>query len=519
MKPIKPWQGVRLRRTSAAADPDAAPRPVTLPASWDDRAAAALAALAPDAGPAAFAPVSLPHAADGWIRPIAERAEHAGITVPLSARLHALLLARRGAASAAAWRGVVEEEPGFVLNLAAFHDPLQGLDTEALAEAAETACLAATLLAPGAIRVAISLADLAGLLAALELAYDSEPARTAAAAIAALVRAHADIASASLADQLGGIAPPRATPPLPAETAPPNSPLHRLVSAATAAQRTAAMLAGLRHTATVAVLPPGPVEALLGVETGGIAPAFSPLDDAGKLTRTARIWLTAQGLTAEDALATTLAGGTVFPVASAIAHAAMHDAIAPYVHAMPQRPEAVPRIVAPPPTAAAASKAARRELPPRRAGYTQKAAVGGHKLFMRTGEYQDGTLGEIFIGLHKEGAAFRGLMDNFAIAVSLGLQHGVPLAEFVEAFTFTRFGPAGTVEGDPAVARATSLLDYVFRTLAVNYLGRTDIPLAEDETADTVGDGARDRAPLLPLDLPAEDGPRMRRRNLRLVGT
>ena len=154
-------------------------------------------------------------------------------------------------------------------------------------------------------------------------------------------------------------------------------------------------------------------------------------------------------------------------------------------------------------------------LPARRAGYTQKATVGGHKLFLRTGEYPDGALGEICIGLHKEGNAFRGLMDNFAAAVSLGLQHGVPLERFVEAFTFTRFGPAGAVEGDPAVTRATSLIDYVFRNLAVNYLRRTDIPEPGEEDADTVGDGARDHAPLLPLELPREDT--TRRRNLRLV--
>ena len=148
----------------------------------------------------------------------------------------------------------------------------------------------------------------------------------------------------------------------------------------------------------------------------------------------------------------------------------MHDAVAPFVHAMPARPE---------PVRQPAHAARRRELPARRAGYTQKAAVGGHRLYLRTGEYDDGTLGEVFIALHKEGAAFRGLMDNFAVAVSLGLQHGVPLEAFVEAFTFTRFGPAGAVEGDPAVAHATSLLDYTFRHLAANYLGRRDIPEAE----------------------------------------
>ena len=110
------------------------------------------------------------------------------------------------------------------------------------------------------------------------------------------------------------------------------------------------------------------------------------------------------------------------------------------------------------------------------------------------------------------------ILINPVDARRLGLQHGVPLETFVEAFTFTRFGPAGAVEGDAAVGRATSLLDYTFRNLAVNYLNRTDIPEADDEEADTVGNGAAERAPLLPLDWPREDGPRPRRRTLRLVG-
>ncbi len=138
-------------------------------------------------------------------------------------------------------------------------------------------------------------------------------------------------------------------------------------------------------------------------------------------------------------------------------------------------------------------------------------------MLLRTGEYDDGSLGEIVIALSKEGAAFKGLMEAFATAVSLGLQHGVTLETFVEAFTFTRFGPAGAVEGDPAVKHATSFLDYAFRHLAANYLGRRDIPPAEFEPADTVGDGHRDQAPLLPLDLPAEASPRARRRGLRVT--
>ncbi len=124
----------------------------------------------------------------------------------------------------------------------------------------------------------------------------------------------------------------------------------------------------------------------------------------------------------------------------------------------------------------------REKLPNRRKGYTQKAVVGGHKVYLRTGEFDDGRLGEIFIDMHKEGAAFRAMMNNFAIAISLGLQYGVPLEEYVEAFTFTKFEPAGMVQGNDAIKNATSILDYVFRELAVSYLERHD--LAHIDTSD-----------------------------------
>ena len=124
----------------------------------------------------------------------------------------------------------------------------------------------------------------------------------------------------------------------------------------------------------------------------------------------------------------------------------------------------------------------REKLPNRRKGYTQKAVVGGHKVYLRTGEFDDGRLGEIFIDMHKEGAAFRAMMNNFAIAISLGLQYGVPLDEYVEAFTFTKFEPAGMVVGNDAIKNATSILDYVFRELAISYLERGD--LAHVDTSD-----------------------------------
>ncbi|MEO1677428.1 MAG: vitamin B12-dependent ribonucleotide reductase [Pseudomonadota bacterium] len=133
----------------------------------------------------------------------------------------------------------------------------------------------------------------------------------------------------------------------------------------------------------------------------------------------------------------------------------------------------------------------REKLPERRRGYTQKATVGGHKVYLRTGEYGDGSLGEIFIDMHKEGAGFRAMMNNFAIAVSIGLQYGVPLDRFVDQFTFTRFEPAGMVQGNEAIKNATSILDYIFRELAVSYLDRTDLAHVKPDgpTFDELGRG------------------------------
>ncbi|MDO8380541.1 ribonucleotide reductase [Phenylobacterium sp.] len=169
----------------------------------------------------------------------------------------------------------------------------------------------------------------------------------------------------------------------------------------------------------------------------------------------------------------------------------------------------LPKVVEPPPRAMREPEAAippppqeriveriverdrtRRKLPDRRKGYIQKAAVGGHKVYLHTGEYDDGELGEIFIDMHKEGAAFRSLMNNFAIGISIGLQYGVPLEEFVDAFVFTRFEPAGPVTGNDSVKSATSILDYIFRELGISYLGRDELANADGElNADGLGRG------------------------------
>ncbi|HEV7345087.1 MAG TPA: vitamin B12-dependent ribonucleotide reductase [Devosia sp.] len=146
----------------------------------------------------------------------------------------------------------------------------------------------------------------------------------------------------------------------------------------------------------------------------------------------------------------------------------------------------------------------REKMPDRRKGYTQKAVVGGHKVYVHTGEYADGRLGEIFIDMHKEGAAFRAMMNNFAIAISIGLQYGVPLDEYVEAFTFTRFEPAGMVMGNDRIKNATSILDYVFRELAVSYLDRDDLAHVNPDSPTSLGKGvAEDQAPAHAANAPA----------------
>jgi ribonucleoside-diphosphate reductase alpha chain len=133
----------------------------------------------------------------------------------------------------------------------------------------------------------------------------------------------------------------------------------------------------------------------------------------------------------------------------------------------------------------------RARLPKKRKGFTQEARVGGHKIFLRTGEYDDGTLGEIFIDMHKEGAAFRSLMNCFAMSVSIGLQYGVPLLTYVDQYTFTRFEPQGPVEGHPNVKFATSIVDFIFRTLGVEYLHRHDLAHIKPEVDATPLDAAR----------------------------
>ncbi len=475
-----------MRQVAASPDPDQAARLITLPSSWDDRAAEALAALAPGDGPA-----SLAGAANTWLSVIAQRARLAGQPDTIVHRLLTLLRARQAAPNAAIWRGDAGI-PGFVLNAAGFHDATNAFDIEAFAGAAQLSVQACKLLAPQASRLEIGLAGLDDLLACLGLDYASRAARSVGACLAALMRAHVEIALEG--DQRDLLATAADWPAPPKEC-----PIPGLAHAASAARGKVRRAPDAMEA--TGVFPAGPVEALLGIETGGIAPAFSPVRER-HLTRAAQHRLAASAMSPEAALATVLEGGVLLPVAGLAAHAAMLEAVAPYVERVAPLPSGLP---APEPQAKAAARP--EPLPARRAGMAQKASLAGRRIFLRTGEYADGRLGEIALALPRDSAFVRGLAECFSQAVSLGLQHGIKLEDFIEAFALSSFGPAGLVENDPAVGRATSVVDYAMRFLAANYLGRT---LPEPEIDEEMRAQAQETEPLLPLDLPRSRPPKLR---------
>lgn len=439
MSKLLPWRGVRLATLTVGLDPDSETHRVSIPTGWGEVAASGLAALAGDATPQPWGKLTLPAAAERWIAPL--DAAQPG----LGDLLHGMLLRREGCPDRAIWRGE-PGEAGFVLHLAAFAEPAAGFDADGFDAGLLAAACALHLRGGGAIR----LAGLDGVLAALGIDYDSEEAR--ALAVDLVRRARAKI---------------------------------RRVDPA------------IRLAADIA----GPAEALLGVETSGIAPAFSHVDAGGHLTVAAEARLAQLRLSPERALALTLEGRPPLRTASHTAHLAMHEALARLLDRAPPQPA----LRRPALAAATASRASRRRLPARARGYTQKVAIGGHRVFLQTAEYEDGAVGEVSLALGgREGSLARGLAEAVGTAMSIALQHGVPLDAFVDAFAHTRFGMAGHVEGDPAIAAASSPLDYAVRALAEAYGGRR---IADPETAIDLPDASAE----LPLGLPS------RPKTLRLV--
>lgn len=508
------WTGVRMRSVRLGVDPDdPSPRTVTLPEAWDDDAASALVELA---GPGTR-PVRLSVEAGRWIDMLDGEAATADDRATLRAAgrtLSCLLLLRQVAPTRALWERRTDRRPGFVLNLAAFVQDgvfaaeqfvatLRLLcDVLRRIEAAEGAMrngelpLLAPLPsvaapggdAPSARAGEMLLTNLDACLAGLGLDYDSDEGRDAACALASL--------ATSVARQGAGPVPlPPSACPIPG---------------------LGMIAAGIRDAADqdedrpclalveTGFSAPGPIDALLGVEACGLAPIFSALTPDGALRPSTLHRLAHHGYTPETALAASLAGASPLTLPGPLAHGAMHRALAGFVDRMPARPE--PGVAEATPSTLA--RGVRRPLPARHGGFTQRASVGGHRLYLRTGEYDDGSLGEVSITPARESPMARGLLDCIGQAVSIGLQYGAPLDAFVERFAHTSFGPAGTVEGDPVAAYATSLLDYAFRALSDAYLGRRLPDAAPQETA------VEDPDPMLPLGLPA-DAPRNPK--LRLV--
>ena len=502
------WEGLALTRWKLGADPDAPPRAVAIPAGWEREAGEALAGLVPGRRP-----VSLPRASEAWIGRAVTRGMKAGLLDATGANhlaegLRALLLTRRGAPGAEVWRGSAAEAR-YVLNLPAFLDPEGGFDFEGYAEAVRIGVRFLDALGHArAGRLRLGFADMAGLLAALGLAYASAEGRHVAAGIAALTRGTAETESGRIAERMGAREPVALLWPVP----PAATALPGLAQAARAALDAAAASPGLRHASILILTPPDAAEALLGAETGGLFPAAGAT--RAVMTEAGPADIPTRAALAAARRAPARVGQLLAPVPET-ARKLMAEAVRPFLHGVPPAPMAVPG----PPRALVERPRARGLLAhPRSQGGTFHASVGGHRVAMRTAEDAAGALREIAFTLGKEAAAYRSLMDAFAQAVSLGLSRNVPLEEYVSAFAYTRFGPSGAVEGDEVITRATSVLDWAFRRLALEYLGRADLPqpTEADCAPDSLGTPAQ-QAPLLPLDLPTATGPGDRRRGFRIV--
>lgn len=476
-----------MRTVAITADPDSQTlRSVTLPASWDDNAAQALAELAVDGGP-----VRLASEAARWIdridtTPQLDQTSSKDGPVSIGRSLSYLLLMRHMAPNRALWQGRDDEQFGFVVKLSSFvADNL--FSPEQFVACLELACesLRRIHLSQKGERSGdlplfeeyqqpvsgestagiILLSDLDACLAAIGLDYDSEEGRQFSIAVTAL---------ASLVLKKNTLRPLTvlASPLFPS-----------IEHIATAIAEACPACKAPFPPVELGFSAPGPIDALLGVEACGLAPIFSPLDEKGHLRASTQSRLAFRGLTPEKALALALNNENPLPIADGFSFARMHDALIKLADYLPPRPEPEMETLL-----SRLERGVRRSLPPRQNGFSQKTSIGGHALFMRTSEFEDGSLGALNLVPSRESPMARGLMECLGHAVSIGLQCGVPLETFIDQFAYTHFGPCGTVEGDPSVNYASSMLDYAFRVLSETYLGKhmPDAPLRspEDQTED-----------------------------------
>lgn len=498
-----------MRTLHISPDPDSPDlrdetvRTVILPASWEDAAAQALAFLTPTEG----GPVRLATEAARWVDAIDATPRLPGTPAdapPVGRSLSCLLLMRQMAPNAALWQRRPDEQAGFVVRLSGFtqegifaaeqYVACLRLACESLRrlDAQESSTRSGALplfeeLTPAAsekpVAGLVTLTDLDACLAELGLDYDSPRARQFACAVAALAQQVACLGTGKTAEVFHS----------------PDFPDIERVSHSLA-ESPEGKTSSLAPQEKRAPLETGfaaatPTEALLGVESCGVAPVFSPVDEAGRLRPSTLARLAHRGLTPEKALAQALEGTIPLVTPEVGAQAKMQAALAPYCDCLPPLPEPELEEVL-----TRLERGVRRPLPPRQTGFSQRVSIGGHPLVMRTSQFEDGSLGGLTLTPPRESPMTRGLMECLAQAVSIGLQFGAPLEAFVDQFAYTRFGPCGTVEGDPDVTYASSMLDYAFRTLSAAYSGQ--------EMPDAPPEKIRDKDPLLPFGgVPAESKP------------
>lgn len=511
MKAHLHWNGVHMRTLQISTDPDSTLlRSVTLPSAWGDNTAQALAQLSPTSD----GPIRLSSEAARWVDMIDATPPLLGAVkdTPSPGRsLSYLLLMRQMAPNTALWQRQPDEQPGFVLRLSSFvQDGI--FSPEHFVACLKLACdslrrLAAfhhaeqsgelplfddqnAQISPQKPAGILLLTDLDACLAAIGLDYDSHEAQQLARAITHLTRVVAHAGTRTPTSLLS-------IPEFPE--------FERVATSMTTAFATRSDLAPIE----TGFSSPGPTDALLEVESCGLAPIFSLLDDNGHLRPSTLNRLAHKGLTPEKALALALGGTSPLPHTNSQAHAHMQKQLHDLCDYLPPLPE--------PDTEKLISRLERgvkRRLPMRQGGFSQRASIGGHRLFMRTSEFEDGSLSGLTLSPPRESPMARGLMECLSQAVSIGLQFGTPLEAFVDQFAYTRFGPCGTVEGDPVATYATSMLDYAFRALSEAYLGH-HMPDAPTDQAKNEAN-----APMLPFasdNTHTTTNPRSKH-HLRLVG-
>lgn len=512
MKTRHLWNGVRMHNLQAAIDPDAPLYSVTIPTQWENQTATAILQLCP-AYLLESSVIKTDKVIANWLLPLCDQAVNAGIKDWTLSDWEAILLNQQACPNQRIWQSDNSQKPAFTVNLAAFASAETGFDAQTYRKVLQIVIDSIRILYKQQfnfinselpfpelqrplkqnptdsektephynIAGTIYLTNLDACLAQLGLEYDSNQGRDVACCLTCFATL---LATAGCGSDYLPLSPDwNALPEL--------TTLAKEIWSLASEEKTSPLPRIETSFST-----PGPEDLLLGSEACGLAPIFSPVTEDGHLAISTIARMAKQKLTPERALAATLSGNLIVQPPSHQAHCAMHQALIGFITSMPPRPHPMEYPLA---SKNILPRGIREPLPPRHKGMTQKASIAGRGLFLRTGEYEDGKLGEISITPLKENAMVKGLLDSLGQAVSIGLQYGVPLKEFVSAFAYSRFGIAGTVEGDPGAVYATSLLDYSFRLLSDVYLNQP-LPDAPNNLQSN-----EEKSPMLPLDLPEEE--------------